>query len=192
MTFAGGAGEAGWTAGSSMKPASLGIMGSLIRAQNSVRNRLQAVSILKTDPEAVRFTRSLGKVFAMASADIPAVGARSRLVTARNLRIAAAGTLGLLWLVVATGALVRLTASGLGCPHWPTCEANQVLPADSRHALIEFSNRADLGPGHAGGRRHRLGLLQAARLGRHDRAGAMAAAGTVARCHSARSPSPST
>jgi heme a synthase len=77
----------------------------------------------------------------MASADIPVLGAHSRLVTARNLRIAAAGTLGLLWLVVATGALVRLTASGLGCPHWPTCDANQVLPADSRHALIEFSNR---------------------------------------------------
>jgi heme a synthase len=78
----------------------------------------------------------------MASADIPALGARSGLVSARALRWAAAGTLALLWLVVTTGALVRLTASGLGCPHWPTCDANQVLPAGSYHAVIEFSNRA--------------------------------------------------
>ncbi|MGN6378885.1 MAG: COX15/CtaA family protein [Gaiellales bacterium] len=77
----------------------------------------------------------------MASADIPVLEARSGWISARSLRIAAAATLALLWLVVTTGALVRLTASGLGCPHWPTCEANQVLPMDSRHALIEFSNR---------------------------------------------------
>jgi heme a synthase len=77
----------------------------------------------------------------MASADIPVIGARSGVVSERSLRWAAAGTLGLLWLVVTTGALVRLTASGLGCPHWPTCDANQVLPAGSYHALIEFSNR---------------------------------------------------
>jgi cytochrome c oxidase assembly protein subunit 15 len=53
----------------------------------------------------------------------------------------AIATLVLLWLVVTTGALVRLTASGLGCPHWPTCQANALVPQDSSHALIEFSNR---------------------------------------------------
>jgi heme a synthase len=77
----------------------------------------------------------------MASADLPLVGARTRIGSARALRWSAATTLGLLWLVVATGALVRLTASGLGCPHWPTCQANAVLPADTYHSLIEFSNR---------------------------------------------------
>ncbi len=54
----------------------------------------------------------------------------------------AVATLVILWLVVTTGGLVRLTASGLGCPHWPTCQANALLPQDSSHALIEFSNRA--------------------------------------------------
>lgn len=75
------------------------------------------------------------------SLDVPAAGERSSWISARNLRIAAAFSLGLLWLVVTTGGLVRLTSSGLGCPHWPTCDSNSLLPADSSHALIEFSNR---------------------------------------------------
>jgi heme a synthase len=78
----------------------------------------------------------------MASADLPLLAARPRLAAARLLPWSAAVTLGLLWLVVATGGLVRLTASGLGCPHWPTCDAGAVLPAGSYHSLIEFSNRA--------------------------------------------------
>jgi cytochrome c oxidase assembly protein subunit 15 len=59
----------------------------------------------------------------------------------RTFQRTAIATLVLLWLVVTTGALVRLTASGLGCPHWPTCQANGIVPQDSSHALIEFSNR---------------------------------------------------
>jgi cytochrome c oxidase assembly protein subunit 15 len=43
--------------------------------------------------------------------------------------------------VVATGAIVRLTASGLGCPHWPTCQAESLSPPTSYHAVIEFGNR---------------------------------------------------
>jgi cytochrome c oxidase assembly protein subunit 15 len=46
-----------------------------------------------------------------------------------------------LWLIVATGAAVRLTASGLGCRHWPGCEAGHPLPAKDYHAYIEFGNR---------------------------------------------------
>jgi heme a synthase len=42
--------------------------------------------------------------------------------------------------IVATGATVRLTGSGLGCPHWPTCNANHALPK-GYHSDIEFSNR---------------------------------------------------
>jgi len=34
-----------------------------------------------------------------------------------------------LWAIVATGAAVRLTDSGLGCRHWPGCEAGHPLPA---------------------------------------------------------------
>src|SRR3954452_1464744 len=46
-----------------------------------------------------------------------------------------------LWVIVATGAAVRLTDSGLGCEHWPGCEAGHPLPAKDYHAFIEFGNR---------------------------------------------------
>src|SRR5262249_5535005 len=35
----------------------------------------------------------------------------------------------------------RLTGSGLGCRHWPGCEAGHPLPAKNYHAYIEFGNR---------------------------------------------------
>jgi heme a synthase len=47
---------------------------------------------------------------------------------------------GMLVLIVATGATVRLTGSGLGCPHWPTCNTTHALPK-GYHSDIEFSNR---------------------------------------------------
>src|SRR4029450_8727597 len=47
-----------------------------------------------------------------------------------------------LWLIVLTGAAVRVTDSGLGCRHWPGCEAGRPLPAKDYHAFIEFGNRA--------------------------------------------------
>ncbi len=43
--------------------------------------------------------------------------------------------------IIATGAAVRLTGSGLGCPDWPTCADGSVLAASSRSARIEFGNR---------------------------------------------------
>ena len=46
-----------------------------------------------------------------------------------------------LWLIVGTGAAVRLTDSGLGCRSWPGCEKGQALPAKDVHAFIEFGNR---------------------------------------------------
>jgi len=49
--------------------------------------------------------------------------------------------LGALWLIVGTGAAVRLTDSGLGCRHWPGCEAGHPLPAKNAHAFVEFGNR---------------------------------------------------
>ena len=42
---------------------------------------------------------------------------------------------------VATGAAVRLSDSGLGCPDWPTCAKQQVTPPLSMHPIIEFGNR---------------------------------------------------
>jgi cytochrome c oxidase assembly protein subunit 15 len=58
-------------------------------------------------------------------------------VVFRRVAIAAVGALVL---IVATGATVRLTGSGLGCPHWPTCTTTHALPR-GYHSDIEFSNR---------------------------------------------------
>ena len=46
-----------------------------------------------------------------------------------------------LWLIVLTGATVRLTSSGLGCEHWPGCTAGDPFPSKSYHSFIEFGNR---------------------------------------------------
>lgn len=49
--------------------------------------------------------------------------------------------LGALWLIIGTGAAVRLTDSGLGCRDWPGCEEGHPLPAKNAHAFVEFGNR---------------------------------------------------
>ncbi|HEY1322442.1 MAG TPA: COX15/CtaA family protein [Streptosporangiaceae bacterium] len=48
--------------------------------------------------------------------------------------------------IVATGAAVRLSASGLGCPSWPECTKSSLFAAHTRgdpmvHTWIEFGNR---------------------------------------------------
>jgi cytochrome c oxidase assembly protein subunit 15 len=53
--------------------------------------------------------------------------------------------LGALTVIVLTGAAVRLTGSGLGCPTWPKCYGN-VYPPLNTHAVIEFSNRVITAP----------------------------------------------
>jgi cytochrome c oxidase assembly protein subunit 15 len=62
-------------------------------------------------------------------------------VTPGQYRRVAYATLAALTLIVMTGAAVRLTGSGLGCPNWPKCYGGP-LPPLSTHALIEFGNRA--------------------------------------------------
>jgi cytochrome c oxidase assembly protein subunit 15 len=47
----------------------------------------------------------------------------------------------MLLFVVATGATVRLTASGLGCESWPGCSDRYRLPEKGYHSFVEFSNR---------------------------------------------------
>ncbi len=49
-------------------------------------------------------------------------------------------SLVLLALIVTTGAAVRLSGSGLGCPDWPRCYGRVVAPLET-HAVIEFTNR---------------------------------------------------
>jgi cytochrome c oxidase assembly protein subunit 15 len=58
---------------------------------------------------------------------------------AQYVRIAYAALIALT-LIVLSGAAVRLTGSGLGCPTWPKCYGNVYPPLNS-HAVIEFSNR---------------------------------------------------
>jgi heme a synthase len=68
----------------------------------------------------------------------------SRLVsftlTPRQYRQVAELALVFLTLIVFTGAAVRLTGSGLGCPDWPKCYG-KVAPPLETHAWIEFGNR---------------------------------------------------
>lgn len=68
--------------------------------------------------------------------------------TVPSLRISPRGflllsriTLATIVLNVATGAAVRLSDSGLGCPDWPTCAHQRLSPPSSLHPRIEFGNR---------------------------------------------------
>jgi heme a synthase len=72
----------------------------------------------------------------------------SRLARVRSLEmtptrfawIALAAALAL-YAIVVSGAVVRLTASGLGCESWPGCEAGSFFPESDAHAFVEFGNR---------------------------------------------------
>ena len=61
-------------------------------------------------------------------------------VTPHQYTLIAYAALVSLTLIVLTGAAVRLTGSGLGCPTWPKCYGSLYPPLNS-HAVIEFSNR---------------------------------------------------
>jgi cytochrome c oxidase assembly protein subunit 15 len=49
--------------------------------------------------------------------------------------------------IVVSGAAVRLTGSGMGCPTWPACEDGSLVPrgATGTHGWIEFVNRTFTG-----------------------------------------------
>mgnify|MGYP000141379535 CR=1 FL=1 len=61
-------------------------------------------------------------------------------VSARRLVQLAAASLAALFVVVTSGAFVRLTASGLGCDNWPRC-GDKPYPEQGFHAFVEFGNR---------------------------------------------------
>lgn len=67
---------------------------------------------------------------------------RERLVVTpeRFTQVALAAVAGLT-AIVFTGAAVRLTGSGLGCPTWPRCTESSLYTPLSTHGVIEFGNR---------------------------------------------------
>lgn len=65
---------------------------------------------------------------------------RGRGLSAAAVHRVAVASAAMLVVIVATGATVRLTGSGLGCEHWPGCQPHHFEPR-SFHSDIEFGNR---------------------------------------------------
>ncbi len=63
---------------------------------------------------------------------------RLRPSTYRAITFASLVSLGA---IVVTGALVRLTDSGLGCSDWPRCSSDKFIDVSSSHAAVEQINR---------------------------------------------------
>jgi heme a synthase len=61
-------------------------------------------------------------------------------VSARRFLRLASLSLGVMFVVVTSGAFVRLTGSGLGCENWPRC-GDTPFPQQGFHAFVEFGNR---------------------------------------------------
>jgi heme a synthase len=61
-------------------------------------------------------------------------------ISPRRYAQVTAVALAALALIVLTGAAVRLTGSGLGCPDWPKCYGGSTPPLET-HAVIEYGNR---------------------------------------------------
>src|SRR5215203_3002686 len=74
--------------------------------------------------------------------DRPLANLRVREVSRRRFAQLAAASALSLYLIVLTGAAVRLTGSGLGCRSWPGCQEGAFFPAAGHHSVIEFGNRA--------------------------------------------------
>ncbi len=68
---------------------------------------------------------------------LPETPARRRL---RRFALAAVVTN---LIIVVTGASVRVTGSGLGCPTWPSCDGERLVPSAEHgwHGALEFGNR---------------------------------------------------
>lgn len=67
----------------------------------------------------------------------------SKLISADRIPLYVWASLVSQILIVVTGGVVRLTASGLGCPTWPKCTAESLttVPEMGIHGFIEFANR---------------------------------------------------
>lgn len=71
----------------------------------------------------------------------PRFGGMSPSVSPRTFTRTASVALALLCVIVLTGAMVRLTGSGLGCEDWPRCNTRRFVDVSTGHAAIEQLNR---------------------------------------------------
>jgi len=62
-------------------------------------------------------------------------------ISPKTYRIVCGVAFSSLCIIVFTGALVRLTGSGLGCVDWPQCSQSKFIDVSSGHTLIEQANR---------------------------------------------------
>lgn len=65
----------------------------------------------------------------------------TRRVSVANYRRITFVALVALYTIVVTGALVRLTGSGLGCSDWPRCSESRFIDVSTGHGAIEQVNR---------------------------------------------------
>ncbi len=79
---------------------------------------------------------------------VPTIRARLRTllrapISPEAYRVLTLVALVSLGVIVVSGAAVRLTGSGMGCPTWPNCEDGSLVPrgATGEHGWIEFLNR---------------------------------------------------
>ena len=91
----------------------------------------------------------------MHAASAPALTRWARLLSWADVLVAPSATALRRWalagvitsaLIILTGAAVRLSQSGLGCPDWPSCTANSLAANDATgdpliHRWVEFGNR---------------------------------------------------
>jgi heme a synthase len=71
---------------------------------------------------------------------VTAAATRARLLDPRRFLGLSAASCVAVFLVVTSGAFVRLTGSGLGCENWPRC-GDKPYPEQGYHAFVEFGNR---------------------------------------------------
>jgi len=71
---------------------------------------------------------------------VEAVAVRVRAISPVGFVRLAALSCFSLFVVVTSGAFVRLSGSGLGCDNWPRC-GDKPYPEKGYHAFVEFSNR---------------------------------------------------
>jgi cytochrome c oxidase assembly protein subunit 15 len=71
---------------------------------------------------------------------VTTVAVRVRALSPLGFLRLAASSCAALFVVVTSGAFVRLSGSGLGCDNWPRC-GDKPYPERGYHAFVEFGNR---------------------------------------------------